>query len=130
MSMQNKRLGQRAMKRVESCVERKPTTSTFIDLVSNYDLVVHSIAALALQQVDMSKEPIFYTFSTLQDMGNGAAPCILALVSTPILIALHDKGYRAASKCCITKEFFELVGYCFVEDFTIAWQKQQEGRSV
>eukprot|EP00957_Ditylum_brightwellii_P191519 14580899-Ditylum_brightwellii.AAC.1 len=31
-------------------LERVPATSTFIDLVSNYDLVVHSIASLALQR--------------------------------------------------------------------------------
>eukprot|EP00957_Ditylum_brightwellii_P006660 506259-Ditylum_brightwellii.AAC.1 len=49
-------------------LERKPATSTFIDLVSNYDLVVHSIAVLGLQRVGMPKEPINCTFTTLQDM--------------------------------------------------------------
>eukprot|EP00957_Ditylum_brightwellii_P105962 8082922-Ditylum_brightwellii.AAC.1 len=49
-------------------LERKLATSTFIDLVSNYDLVVHSIASLALQQVGTPKESIFCTFTTLQDM--------------------------------------------------------------
>eukprot|EP00957_Ditylum_brightwellii_P172332 13119594-Ditylum_brightwellii.AAC.1 len=105
-------------------LERVPATSIFIDLVSNYDLVVHSIASLALQQVGIPKEPINCTFATLQDMvhmcrtyfgdstdsyggdiwaiplkpppqgigqGNGAAPCIWALVSTPILNALRKQ---------------------------------------
>eukprot|EP00957_Ditylum_brightwellii_P055783 4227139-Ditylum_brightwellii.AAC.1 len=36
--------------------------------------------------------------------GNGAAPCIWALVSTPILIAPRKKGYGAAFKCCISKD--------------------------
>eukprot|EP00957_Ditylum_brightwellii_P089051 6781533-Ditylum_brightwellii.AAC.1 len=31
-------------------LERTPSTSTFINLVSKYNLVVHSIASLALQQ--------------------------------------------------------------------------------
>lgn len=43
-------------------------TSKFIDLVSNYDLVVHSIASLALQRVGTPREPIFCTFTMLQDM--------------------------------------------------------------
>eukprot|EP00957_Ditylum_brightwellii_P070968 5393097-Ditylum_brightwellii.AAC.1 len=45
-----------------------PATSTFIDLVSNYDLVVHSIASLALQWVGVPKAPIFCMLSSLQDM--------------------------------------------------------------
>eukprot|EP00957_Ditylum_brightwellii_P005931 449191-Ditylum_brightwellii.AAC.1 len=45
-----------------------PATSTFIDLVSIYDLVVHSIASLALQWVGVLKAPIFCMFSSLQDM--------------------------------------------------------------
>ena len=49
-------------------LKRKPATSTFIDLVSNYDLVVHSIASLALQRVNTPKAPIDCTFTTLQDM--------------------------------------------------------------
>eukprot|EP00957_Ditylum_brightwellii_P155495 11836156-Ditylum_brightwellii.AAC.1 len=40
--------------------------------------------------------------------GNGAAPCIWALVSTPILIALRKKGYGAAFKCYISKDSFKL----------------------
>eukprot|EP00957_Ditylum_brightwellii_P099433 7574370-Ditylum_brightwellii.AAC.1 len=49
-------------------LERTPATSTFIDLVSNYYLVVHSIASLALQQVNTPKAPIQCTFTTLQNM--------------------------------------------------------------
>eukprot|EP00957_Ditylum_brightwellii_P040712 3082007-Ditylum_brightwellii.AAC.1 len=49
-------------------LERTPATNIFIDLVSNYDLVVPSIALLALQRVGMPKEPIQCTFTTLQDM--------------------------------------------------------------
>eukprot|EP00957_Ditylum_brightwellii_P124976 9527183-Ditylum_brightwellii.AAC.1 len=49
-------------------LERTTSTSTFIDLVSTYNLVVHSIASLALQQVGTPKELILCTFTTLQDM--------------------------------------------------------------
>eukprot|EP00957_Ditylum_brightwellii_P084152 6397117-Ditylum_brightwellii.AAC.1 len=49
-------------------LKRVPATSVFIDLVSSYDLVVHNIALLALQRVDMPKAPIWSTFATLQDM--------------------------------------------------------------
>eukprot|EP00957_Ditylum_brightwellii_P204348 15338837-Ditylum_brightwellii.AAC.1 len=49
-------------------LERTPATSTFIDLDSNYDLVAHSIASLALQWVNTPKAPIQCTFTTLQDM--------------------------------------------------------------
>eukprot|EP00957_Ditylum_brightwellii_P053688 4067946-Ditylum_brightwellii.AAC.1 len=53
---------------VEILLDRTPATSTFTDLVSNYDLVVHSIASLAYQWVRIPKVPVFCTFSTSQDM--------------------------------------------------------------
>ena len=43
-------------------------TSIFADLVSNYDLVVHSTASLYLQRVDVPKDPILCPFTTLQNM--------------------------------------------------------------
>eukprot|EP00957_Ditylum_brightwellii_P074988 5698875-Ditylum_brightwellii.AAC.1 len=49
-------------------MEKTPAISTFIDLVSNYNLVVHSIASLAMQRVGTPKAPINCTFTTLQDM--------------------------------------------------------------
>ena len=49
-------------------LKRTPATSLFIDLVSNYDLVAHNIATLALQRVGTPKAPICCMFSTLQDM--------------------------------------------------------------
>ena len=47
-----------------------PATSIFADLVSNYDLVVHSIADLSLQRVDVLKEYILCAFTTLQNMSH------------------------------------------------------------
>eukprot|EP00957_Ditylum_brightwellii_P117234 8941121-Ditylum_brightwellii.AAC.1 len=56
-------------------LERVPATSTFIDLVSNYNLVIHSIASLALQRVGMPKETIKCTFTTLQDRVHTCRTC-------------------------------------------------------
>ena len=49
-------------------MERTPVNSTFIYLVFNYNLVVHSIAYLALQWVGVSKSLIPCTITKLQDM--------------------------------------------------------------
>ena len=43
-------------------------TSILADLLSNYNLVVHSIASLTLQRVDVPKETILCNFTTLQNM--------------------------------------------------------------
>eukprot|EP00957_Ditylum_brightwellii_P027704 2094025-Ditylum_brightwellii.AAC.1 len=49
-------------------LKRTPAISTFIDLVSNYNFVIHSIASMALQRMSMPKEPTQCTLTTLQDM--------------------------------------------------------------
>eukprot|EP00957_Ditylum_brightwellii_P064703 4910695-Ditylum_brightwellii.AAC.1 len=49
-------------------LKKHPGTSLYIDLVSNYDLVVHSIATLAIRWVGMPPAPIFCSFNTIQDM--------------------------------------------------------------
>ena len=41
------------------------STSAFTDLISNYDLVLHIIASLALQIVNSPKEPTHCTYITL-----------------------------------------------------------------
>ena len=41
------------------------TTSIFAELISNYDLVLHSIASLDFHRVNTPKEPIHCTFTTL-----------------------------------------------------------------
>ena len=45
-----------------------PATSIFTNLVSNYDLEVHSIASISLQRVNVPKEPILCNFTTLQNI--------------------------------------------------------------
>ena len=44
--------------------------SIFADIVFNYDLFVHSITSLSLQRVDVSREPILCTFTTIQNMNH------------------------------------------------------------
>ena len=46
--------------------KRIPETCIFIDLVSNYDLIVHSIESLSIPRVDVPKELIFCSFKTFQ----------------------------------------------------------------
>ena len=43
------------------------TTSKFTDLISNQDLVVHSIASIILHRFNVPKEPILCTFANLQN---------------------------------------------------------------
>ena len=45
-----------------------PARSIFADIISNYDLVVHSITLLPLQRVNAPKEPIICNFTTVQNM--------------------------------------------------------------
>ena len=49
-------------------IERTPATRTFICLVYKYNLVVHIITSLALQQVGDPKAPIHCTLTTSKDM--------------------------------------------------------------
>ena len=49
-------------------LKRVSATSVFSDLVSNYNLVAHNIAALSLQHANVPKEPIICKFTTIQDM--------------------------------------------------------------
>jgi hypothetical protein len=133
-------------------LNRLPATTPFADLVSNYDLVAHNIASLALQRTGMPRGPIKAMLTTLQDMehtcrtafgdsiksyggeiwaiplkpppqglgqGNGAAPTIWALVSTPLLETLREEGHGMIFKCNISKDSFHLVGYAFVDDTTL-----------
>ena len=47
-------------------LKRVPATITFTDIVSKYNLLVHSITSLSLQRSNIPKEPIMCTFTTLK----------------------------------------------------------------
>ena len=48
--------------------KRTPATRIFSDLVSNYDLVYHSIDSLSHQRVDVPIKPIIWTFTAIQNI--------------------------------------------------------------
>jgi hypothetical protein len=51
--------------------------------------------------------------------GNGAGPTIWAVVSTPLLNVLRDKGFGCEIICPQSSKFFKFVGYAFVDDTDI-----------
>ena len=53
-------------------LKRIPATSTFTDLVSIYDFVVHMITSIRMQRANMPTEMIMCTFTTLQNMEHPA----------------------------------------------------------
>ena len=50
--------------------KRIPAMIIFTDMVSKYDLMVHIIASISFQRVDIPKEPILCTFTMLQRMSH------------------------------------------------------------
>ena len=51
--------------------------------------------------------------------GNGEAPEIWAIVSSPLLNFLIEAGHGAVFRCSISQDSFHLLGYYFVDDSTI-----------
>jgi len=115
------------------------------DTKSCYDLIGHSQASLSMQRVGVPKNIINCLFTTLQEaihkvrtgfgdskahyggsvwlvpihgigQGNGAGPAIWAVVSTPLLNVLREKGYGCEVVCPLSSKFFRFVGYAFVDD--------------
>eukprot|EP00957_Ditylum_brightwellii_P071826 5459353-Ditylum_brightwellii.AAC.2 len=76
--MHHKRLGKDTMRRAEALntwlfydhvlQQKIPSTIVSINLVSNYNLVVHNIASIVLQRAGVSIVPICLTFTILQDL--------------------------------------------------------------
>jgi hypothetical protein len=110
------------------------------DAKSCYDLIGHTTASLSMQQVGVPQHIINCLFTTLQDaihkvqtgfgdskdsyggkvwlipihgigQGNGAGPAIWAVVSTPLLNALRQKGFGCEIICPLSSEYFRFVGY-------------------
>jgi hypothetical protein len=115
------------------------------DAKSCYDLIGHTQAALTMQRVGVPKNIINCLFTTLQDaihkvrtgfgdskdhyggsvslvpihgieQGNGVGPAIWAVVSTPLLNVLQEKGFGCEVVCLLSCKFFKFVGYAFVDD--------------
>ncbi len=118
------------------------------DAKSCYDLIGHTQASLSMQRVGVPRNIIKCLFTTLQEavhtvrtgfgdskasyggkvwlvpihgigQGNGAGPAIWAVVSTPLLNVLRQKGFGCQILCPLSSEFVSFVGYAFVDDTDI-----------
>ena len=56
--------------------------STFSEIVSNYNLVVHNIGSFILQRSNTPKEAIMCTFTTLQNMDHSVRTALGYVEST------------------------------------------------
>jgi len=125
------------------------------DAKSCYDLIGHTQAALSMQRVGVPKHIINCLFTTLQEavhqvrkgfgdsrtyyggklwlvpihrigQGNGAGPAIWAVVSTPLLNVLREKGFGCELLCLLSSEYFSFVRYAFVDDTDLIQSQLQE----
>jgi hypothetical protein len=125
--------------------KKRPAVMCSNDAKSCYDRIVHSVASIAMQRLGVPKEPIMCRFTTIQNLehriqtiygnlrikfsgslwtipiqgvgqGNEAGPQIWAVLSTPILNMLQDKGYGAFFKAALSGSTLSFVGYAFVDN--------------
>jgi hypothetical protein len=112
---------------------------------SCYNLIGHTQASLAMQQVGVPKSFVDCLFTTLQQgvhkvhtwygdseatysgtdilipihgiyQGNGVGPAIWAVVSSPLLELMHSKGFGFLLFAPVSKTEIRFVGYAFVDD--------------
>jgi hypothetical protein len=124
---------------------KRPGAICCNDAKSCYDLIGHSQASLSMQRVGVPRSAIDCMFSTLQQakhyvrtsfgdstgyyigssfrkplhgigQGNGSGPGIWAVVSSPVLNLMREKGYGAEFICPLSKVKTDFGGYTFVDD--------------
>ena len=124
---------------------RRPGALCSNDAKSCYDRIIHSIVSLAFQRLGLPKAPVQCMLKCIQHMkhyirtsfgdseeyfssehravpfqgilqGNGAAPTIWVLVSTPLLNMLRTAMNGAHIISPISSEQSHIVGYAFVDD--------------
>jgi hypothetical protein len=125
------------------------------DAKSCYDLIGHMLAAISMQRVGLPRNIINCLFTTLQEavhrvrtgfgdskatyrgpvwlvpihgigQGNGVGPAIWAVVSTPILNVLWEKGFGCELVRPLSSDCIKFVGYAFVDDTNIIQSALQE----
>ena len=125
--------------------QRRPGALCSNDAKSCYDRVIHSIVALSFKRLGLPEPPVHCMLHCIQQMdyhirtshgdsensfssthteipfqgilqGNGAAPTIWVLVSTPLLNMLRTAGNGAHIISAISKEPSHIVGFAFVDD--------------
>ena len=116
---------------------KRPAAICSNDAKSCYDLISHTQAAISMQRAGVPKNFINCLFTTLQEavhqvrtgygdskkhyggkvwlvpihrigQGNGAGPAIWAIVSTPLLNVLRDKGFGCEIICPLSSKIFTL----------------------
>ena len=124
---------------------RKPGALCSNDAKSCYDRVLHSITMLAFRRLGFPTPPVDCMLKAIQQMkhyirttfgdsksffssnnaripfqgilqGNGAAPTIWVLISTPLLDMLRSAQNGAHLQSAISKEPHHVVGFAFVDD--------------
>ena len=127
---------------------KRPGAVCSNDVESCYDLIGHTPASISMQWVGVPRNIVNCLFTTLQEavhqvrtgygdsvntyggdvwlaplhgigQGNGAGPAIWAVVSTPLVSALRNKGFGCEILCPLSHSFFKFVGYAFVDDTDI-----------
>jgi hypothetical protein len=58
--------------------------------------------------------------------GNGTGPAIWAVVSTPLLNVLREKGYGCEVVCPISSTYCRFAGYAFVDDMDVIQSMLQD----
>ena len=124
---------------------RIPAALCSNDAKSCYDRIVHSIASLAYQRLDIPKPPVLCMLRTIQRMkhhirttygdskftmssdgslipfqgvlqGNGASPVTWVLISSPLLNMLREMDNGGHIITAISKQHSHIVGYSYVDD--------------
>jgi hypothetical protein len=124
---------------------KRPGAICSNDAKTCYDLIGHCQALISMQRMGVPKCAVQRLFSTLQEavhyvrtgfgdstksyggrmwlvplhgigQGNGAGPAIWAVVSTPLLNVLRQKGFGCEFVMPLSKRWFQFVGYAFVDD--------------
>ena len=136
----NKRLVLDAMR-----ITKTPGVICANDAKACYDRILHFAAYIALRRIGMKKEAVISMLEPIRRLehtirtaygdsetsyggeewesdpsgicqGNGAGPAIWAIVSSPLFECLRQKGYGVELTSAITKTYFHLAGFAFVDD--------------
>ena len=136
---------------------RKPGSLCSNDAKSCYDRVLHSITMLAFRRLGFPIPPVECMLRCIQEMqhhirttygdsaeflsstdtaipfqgilqGNGAAPTIWVLISTPLLNMLRTAGNGAHTRSPISNEKDHVVGFAFVDDTDLVCFHQEHLR--
>jgi hypothetical protein len=127
------------------CQLKRPGTICSNNAKSCYDLIGHTQASIAMQRMGVPRAFVDCLFTTLQEgihsvrpaygdskktyggkalgipihgiyQGNGAGPAIWAVLSSPLLDLMRNKGFGLLLFTPISKTNVSFVGYAFVDD--------------